>query len=531
MSMAPSSRAFVMRSISPSSAELKGKSDSHSRLPGRPKVTFTCLVNKLRRLLCCLYFVAYLALFSLLLSFFLFPHPSSLEPFVTVLLILTPCTMDKRLRKKVSKYFTRFLRDRSAERPKTAPAAPAGGRERSPDRPPNRIVVNLPEVPYRSNLPNMPGPSRETATDSLGGETSTSSNPFSGETHDKSGAEPRGKEMASTPVASELLAEENMGLGGQTRAADNTVTLGLRYSVDLTAANKPRETGKARLLKPITVAANSYQHAIASSTQSCEIGSVTRSDGTSLQPIGKWGCCKCKRSYDIYYFTDGEHPVSILNCECTHRSCGKCSLEGQMKVFQPMCEPEVVQLTEDDAKQIRFGVFCDGCGVSWRAVEVVGDTEKKTIRQQISGLPKHIIKHANPMRKPRQEASMADLSLAGPSEGPMTLSSSLNLRELSNEMEAEGHGKQADLATVRFTGITCLCGLVTDSTCLCFQVVDPPKDVFVAQFEELMAAPRKVAGFGTTPEDQARGHQTPTLTLRERIQHPNPLRSCPAIDE
>lgn len=366
----------------------------------------------------------------------------------------------------------------------------------------------------------------ETGGDSLGGETSASGGQSSGEAHDKSRATTSTDEIRPTPTASELSAEESVDTRHQAGPSEETITVGYRYSSEPAAAVLQQETGQARNLKPIVVAATPHEHAVASSTLSCEIVVPIQSDGTPLQPIGKWGCCSCKREHDIYYFTEGDHPVSVLNCECTHRSCGKCVLQGQIKVFQPMSEPEVVQLSEDESKQIRFGVFCDGCGVSWRAVEVVGDSGKKPLKQQISDLPKQMIKHVNPIKKLREHSSIADLSAPGPSEGPKSFQSSFNLRALSDEMEAEGHGKQAELATVHFTGINCTCGLVTCSNCLCFQVVDPPKDVREAEFEQLMAGRKPSAGFGTTPEDQSRGHQTPVLTLRGRS-HPNPLRSCP----
>ncbi|KAI8935898.1 hypothetical protein NX059_007410 [Plenodomus lindquistii] len=439
--------------------------------------------------------------------------------------------MNSRLRKKVSTYFasplSRFQRNASDDPGEVPPDAPG----QSPARQPNRIVMNAPEVSLTSHVPPASELARGSGTDSLEGETPTSSGRSSAtETHDKSRIVTSTKEALPTSAASESSSEDDMSYREDTQAREAMITIGYRYTSKFPAIITQQETGQARNLVPITVAATSYQHAVSSSTLSCEIVAPTQSDGTLLNPIGKWGCCRCAREHDIYYFTEGEHPVSILNCECTHRSCGKCALQGQMKVFQPMSEPEVIQLSEDDSKQIRFGVFCDGCGVSWRAVEVVDEVDNKSLKQQITGLPKQMIKHVNPLRKLRQHSSMDDLSTCGPSDGPRSFQSSINLRALSNEMEAEGHGKQADLATVHFTGIKCTCGFVTCSSSLCFQVVDPPKDVYEAQFEELMAG-RKVAGFGTTPEDQARGHQTPVLTLRGGKRHPNPLRSCPVDEE
>jgi hypothetical protein len=67
--------------------------------------------------------------------------------------------------------------------------------------------------------------------------------------------------------------------------------------------------------------------------------------------------------------------------------------------------------------------------------------------------------------------------------------------------------------------------MTTEASSLCFQIMDPPKDFNTVQFAKQVAA-RKVAGFGSTPADRARGHGTPTLTLKGK-RHPNPLRSNP----
>jgi hypothetical protein len=126
---------------------------------------------------------------------------------------------------------------------------------------------------------------------------------------------------------------------------------------------------------------------------------------------------------------------------------------------------------------------------------------------------------------------MQNLSLSPPRlDIPLTASKSvLNLRALSSEMEKE-HGQQAELVSVKFAGIKCSCGFITDASSLCYQVVDPPRDLHRVVMVELMAK-RNVAGFTTTPEDEARGHGTPVLTLRGKIRHPNPLRSCPVTED
>ncbi|KAF1943637.1 hypothetical protein EJ02DRAFT_373146 [Clathrospora elynae] len=256
-------------------------------------------------------------------------------------------------------------------------------------------------------------------------------------------------------------------------------------------------------------------------------------DEDALKPTGKWRCCKCHRGHDVYSFAKGRHPVSILNCVCTHRSCTKCTLKGLIKQFVPMTEPEVVPLSEDSTKAIRFGVFCDGCGVSWRAQKVQDEaTNKKKAKStllRISAIPRRLThRGAHPLERIRSSQSMHNLSLPR-RDTPLAASKSvLNLRALSNEMEKE-HGEQAELVSVRFAGIRCTCGLITDhTTSLCFQVVDPPKDFHNVQFAQQMTH-RHVAGFTSTLKDEARGHRTPTITLMGSS-HPNPLMSNPVKD-
>lgn len=256
----------------------------------------------------------------------------------------------------------------------------------------------------------------------------------------------------------------------------------------------------------------------------------------SPKGFGAWGCCECDTTHGVQGTDNRQHPATTLKCNCGHHSCVNCTLKGQIKKFQPMNEPEVVQLSEDANKDVRFGVFCSGCGTAWRAVKVETATPKKTALQRISALPKRLLKHGmHPLEKLCHSSSLSNMSspdttasASVPAAQPTSSASTFNLRALSNEME-EGHGKQADLATVQFTGLLCTCGGVTDISSLCFQIFDPPVDFYEAEFKKLMEG-RRVAGFGTTPEDQARGHGTPTLTLKG-ISHPNPLRSAPVQED
>ncbi|KAH6866697.1 hypothetical protein BKA58DRAFT_209642 [Alternaria rosae] len=247
---------------------------------------------------------------------------------------------------------------------------------------------------------------------------------------------------------------------------------------------------------------------------------------------GKWRCCKCNRGHKIYTQPHPQHPLSVLSCECTHRSCAKCKLEGLIKQFQPMSDPAVVHLSEDRARAIRFGVFCEGCGLSWRAQRVpveVKKTPKKSALQCVSTLPRFLTKRGGgaptlkELRSSRSMNNLHDPTESRPQAAPLAASrSSLDLRALSKEMRKE-HGEQAEPVPVKFASIQCTCTMTTADSSLCFQIMDKPKDHNQTQLVKKVAA-RKPAGFGSTPEDIARGHGTPTLTLRGR-QHPNPLRS------
>ncbi|CAG5175785.1 uncharacterized protein ALTATR162_LOCUS10544 [Alternaria atra] len=252
------------------------------------------------------------------------------------------------------------------------------------------------------------------------------------------------------------------------------------------------------------------------------------------KPDGKWRCCKCHRGYEIYSFAKGQHPVSVLSCECTHRSCSKCTLEGLVKHFVPMSEPELIPLSEDKDKVIRFGVFCEGCGLSWRAEKVQDEVKKKPAYKsallRVSAVPRRLTMRGgvHPLERLRLSRSMNNLhddTERQPSAVSIASSRSvLSLRSLSSDMK-RGHGEQAESVSVKFTGIKCTCGMTTETSSLCFQTVDPPKDFRKVQFAKQVVA-RNVARFGSTPEDRARGHGTPTLTLKGS-RHPNPLRSNP----
>ncbi len=343
------------------------------------------------------------------------------------------------------------------------------------------------------------------------------------------------------------------------------------YSPEQESSLKAPMSAPARPTKP-----SFFTHVCATSTnlvkQYSNSLASTIYEVDSHEPIGKWVCCKCDTGHELYGFSRGPHPLSALNCVCTHRSCVGCGLDGSIKRFEPMNNPEVVQLSEDKQKEVCFGVFCDGCGMSWRAQEVSKERSKESSAlHRISAFPKWLFKHGahRPHDGPKQSKSMMHLPSGGADQSNMPSSKSyFNLRALSNEM-AKGFGKQVDGATVKFMGICCTCGTITAETCLCFQIVkglrrfqssQPKKTrrkiglqpkflhsmVSFPKFGRKATSQSKVHHeavqptaerkaptlpiFTFTEEDLAQGYGTPTITI-QGIQHPNPLMSSPVTSE
>jgi hypothetical protein len=254
-------------------------------------------------------------------------------------------------------------------------------------------------------------------------------------------------------------------------------------------------------------------------------GSTATSPQNQPEPIGTWRCCKCDGKQELYQYDQDQHLVSILNCACPHKSCENCTLTGDIKLYQPVQEPIPVQLSDDAHKQVNFGVFCSNCGLSWRAQIV-----KDTLVQKISAVPKDLAKRtAHPLEKLRDARSMSNLrSELSTKTSSIPTKSTLNLRQLSNEMEKE-HGKQANSAMVKFSGIQCSCGDIVDASSLCFQIVEPTKKKEVVAPEPAVVVE---PSFTATLEDQAKGIGRSTLTLKDRrVRHANPLMSNPVTKE
>jgi hypothetical protein len=243
------------------------------------------------------------------------------------------------------------------------------------------------------------------------------------------------------------------------------------------------------------------------------------SSSTTLEPVGQWHCCKCDYVQDLFKHDQGDHLVTVLYCTCPHRSCDNCSLTGDIKLYKPVQEPIPVQLSDDEQKQVLFGVFCGNCGLSWRAQEI-----KNSVIDKISAVPKDLAKlGAAPLDKLRSSRSMHNLR--GEASGSAT-KSTLNLRALSNEMEKE-HGKQANHVLVKFSGIQCSCGNTLGTSSLCCQIVESKEEKAPVQEPVVV---KKEPTFTATPEDRAKGIGKSTLTVEvkgKRVRHANPLMSNP----
>ncbi|KAF2684983.1 hypothetical protein K458DRAFT_417821 [Lentithecium fluviatile CBS 122367] len=233
----------------------------------------------------------------------------------------------------------------------------------------------------------------------------------------------------------------------------------------------------------------------------------------------KWHCCKCDKSTPIL-IRPCPHPLGALACECPHKPCGSCKTTGQVKPFLPMEEPAMVPLAEV-TKEIRFGVLCSCCGLSWRAEET--GRYKKTLRKM-----------------PSLGISMGQIhqKRLAPANGYLRKSKSTLVLGNKRIITPPGQTveKQAQYASVKFSEIECTCGIVIDlSTALCFQIVPPPVEEKVKEPGKVKERKKshvegKKVGWTTTPELQAKGYGQAIIRIRG-IEHPNPLRSNPITVE
>lgn len=258
--------------------------------------------------------------------------------------------------------------------------------------------------------------------------------------------------------------------------------------------------------------------------------STSRVDGQSRvtrPPIGKWQCCECRRGQFIVEYDHKQHLAGILHCRCGHCPCARCLLTGDIKVYKPVEEPFLVQSADDDKHEaIRYGSFCEQCGLSWRAQSV-----KQSIRNKLSTAPRHFVARHRPqypLEKVRKSRSMVDL--LNHQTGRLHHSNSVaSIKTMGNELERT-HGQQVASTLVTLTGIRCTCTNLLNTHSLCFRILDTVPPPHVHHSSHGVSNSVTGSSFSATVEDKARGIETATLSLHKHgrtIHHPNPLMSNP----
>lgn len=259
---------------------------------------------------------------------------------------------------------------------------------------------------------------------------------------------------------------------------------------------------------------------------------TVRADSTLL---GRWQCCECRRGHGVYRFEEGQHLISILACVCPHRSCKNCTFQGRIKCFAPIYDFEgsaLMPVAGGQGEEMYKGIVCRLCGLSWQAQEASVPKRRITFRQRLSILPKKV----NRMLTLRHARSMIHLGVPHDPQSddhrPDTVlpvsRSFMNLRSLSESQEKEPRlVKQAPGIQVRFYGIECTCGHITDERDICFVFLDLTnyKSDGTSRTQtgpEVMQSPEPPY----LPILREMGHGTPNLHLKGGA-HPNPLMSNP----
>ena len=243
-----------------------------------------------------------------------------------------------------------------------------------------------------------------------------------------------------------------------------------------------------------------------------------------------WYCCACGDTHDLQSQAGGPHPIGRLGCECSHRPCQDCEFSGHVKIYCPVDEqPALVHVTGEEDGQINFGVICRGCGLSWRAQPVKKDISRmRSVLHKISVLPKKL-KRSHSLQKLRQ-VSASMINLSRPEVSLSKPRSFANLRSVSetkkDETLTKEVGGQANSAKVRFFGLFCACGRVTEAESVCFPITDVPWGTPEADLERKKVEIRKRVGSVSPPELQAKGHRDRLIHLKGG-EHPNPLLSSP----
>ncbi|KAF1929529.1 uncharacterized protein M421DRAFT_419319 [Didymella exigua CBS 183.55] len=249
--------------------------------------------------------------------------------------------------------------------------------------------------------------------------------------------------------------------------------------------------------------------------------------------LGRWQCCECRRGHGVHRFEQGQQLINALNCLCPHRSCSNCTFQGRIKRFAPIYDvggSALMPIAGDGDQILHMGIVCRYCGLSWQAQKSEAPRRRKSFRQRLSMLPKKI----NPMPTLRHARSMIHLGLprdphsddARPGTSLSTSRSFLNLRSASDAQRRESKPeRQTQAIQVRFYGIECTCGSVTDERDICFVFLALPKARSNTGKREDTGC--KVIHATEPPyllELRVKGYGTPTLHLKGGS-HPNPLMS------
>ncbi|KAH8731440.1 hypothetical protein GQ44DRAFT_698751 [Phaeosphaeriaceae sp. PMI808] len=125
----------------------------------------------------------------------------------------------------------------------------------------------------------------------------------------------------------------------------------------------------------------------------------------------------------LYELSHAQQIVSAARCLCLHKPCESCTLIGSIKLYKPVEDPFVVQLLTEEDNQIKFGIFCGNCGLSWRA---------------------RAIKPFSMLRKLQSSVALRRQGQSSSEKTVFVDDSTANLQTMTREIEQD-HGQQAIL--------------------------------------------------------------------------------------
>ncbi|KAL1595944.1 hypothetical protein SLS60_009634 [Paraconiothyrium brasiliense] len=198
-----------------------------------------------------------------------------------------------------------------------------------------------------------------------------------------------------------------------------------------------------------------------------------------------------------------------------------------------MNEPAMVPCSDAasaaEGTELRFGIVCPACGLSWRAREL-GKRFSKTLRKMPSvslNRAVHLAPVEGRLRKSRSTLVLGNKRIVTPPGAALP--------------------KQAEYVAVKFSGVNCTCGAVINvESAFCFQIVGEQgseRERRQKEFWGLWVQKGDSVGWTTTSELKEKGHGTPMLRLGKvepenedegvtwKVEHPNPLRSAPVVDK